>query len=302
MTHPDKQFMAHAHKTYIEANRSCLNWMLDRPSLQGAFLNTKMNSLTLQDYTVEDGLRGPSFTYGWIQGRGLEALIAHAQCFSSLDPDLSHRLDTRARALYADLRDLYLKYDRAYFLYDATMSPVYPTDNMGVAPQSIATGYYTYSDAFVLKGLIAAASRFEPRRVPLFLEHMAQLVGSIEGGTFIQDERQRLDSGALARQDDNYGPRMILLGAAAMLQRLGYWDAAAFGRRFIAHVLEHHVHQGSAKGTVLLRDLPGGDYCNPGHAIEFVGFALDYLQQSDRQLILTLEKRLRRKSGAGARK
>ncbi len=58
--------------------------------LQGSpFIDTKLNSITLEDYTVADGLRGPSYLYGWIQGRGLEALATHAAFFERTDPTLA---------------------------------------------------------------------------------------------------------------------------------------------------------------------------------------------------------------------
>ena len=53
-----------------------LRWMLDRPRLHGAFVDTKVNPVTLSDYTKADGWRGPDVTFGWIQGRALEAIDA----------------------------------------------------------------------------------------------------------------------------------------------------------------------------------------------------------------------------------
>lgn len=63
---------------YVALNQASLQWLLDRPTLPGGWLNTKVNSLTLADYGRDDGLRAPQYTYGWIQGRGLEALVTHA--------------------------------------------------------------------------------------------------------------------------------------------------------------------------------------------------------------------------------
>jgi hypothetical protein len=69
---------------------------------------------------------------------------------------------------------------------------------------------------------------------------------------------------------------MILLGAAGLLHRIGRSEHAAFADRFITHVLECHFDPESD----LLRNVPGTDACNVGHAIEFVGFTLDHLQGS----------------------
>jgi hypothetical protein len=90
-------WIADARHRYRAANAGALRWMLDRPRLHGAFLNTKTNPLTLADYTDADGWRGPAFTYGWIQGRGLEALVRHARHFAGHDPALAVRLNAGPR-------------------------------------------------------------------------------------------------------------------------------------------------------------------------------------------------------------
>ncbi len=61
-------FLRDARAAYVKANAAALRWMLDRPLLNGAFLNTKLNSITLLDYADSDGWRGPGVTFGWIQG------------------------------------------------------------------------------------------------------------------------------------------------------------------------------------------------------------------------------------------
>jgi mannose/cellobiose epimerase-like protein (N-acyl-D-glucosamine 2-epimerase family) len=80
---------------------------------------------------------------------------------------------------------------------------------------------------------------------------------------------------------------MILLGAAGMLKRAGHTAHLAFADRVIAHVIDRHYDA----ATGLLRNVPGEDLCNVGHGIEFVGFALDYLDDTaDPALIETLER------------
>ena len=97
------RFMASARAEYARINAATLQWVLDRPRLHGAYLNTKLNPLTLADYTAADGLRGPDFIYGWIQGRGLESLVTHAGWFEDEAPALSARLHATARELYGAL-------------------------------------------------------------------------------------------------------------------------------------------------------------------------------------------------------
>ena len=65
-------------------NAHAAYWILSRPAIGPGLINTKMNPIKLEDYGDADGLRGPAFTYGWIQGRGLEALAMAWQAMSQV--------------------------------------------------------------------------------------------------------------------------------------------------------------------------------------------------------------------------
>src|SRR4051812_36572655 len=41
------------------------------------FIDTKLSLITGKDFAADDPLRGTNVIYGWIQGRGLEALAGH---------------------------------------------------------------------------------------------------------------------------------------------------------------------------------------------------------------------------------
>lgn len=292
------EFIAEARRVYIDANASALRWLLARPSLGPGFLNSKQNSITLADYGPEDGLRGPQFTYGWIQGRGLEALVTHADYFAVSDPRLAGAIDAVARPLYGILRDLWARDGHAYFCYDAALQPVIAAPDGRTAMQSQPADIYSYSDIFVLKGLIAAAARYDRASLDGYLARLPALVEAIEQGRFQMDERQPLAAAAAAAQPDDFGPRMILLGAAGMLGRIDRPEAAGFAERFILHVLDRHLDPNSG----LLLNAPGADACNVGHGIELVGFALDHLPpNADADLIEKLEAVLLASFAAGFR-
>jgi hypothetical protein len=278
-----------ARRDYAAANAGTLYWVLQRPVLGGGFLNTKQNSLTLADYGAGDGTRGPDYTYGWIQGRGLEALVGHAEFFADELPPLAEKLDSAGHRLHGLLADLQKADGHAYFCYDPEMKPVYEDASGSIHRQQSPDDIYSDSDAFVSKGLVAAASRYE---LPDLAEHLAyfgRVIAAIDTGRFQMDERRPLSRSGVAEQADDFGPRMILLGAAGMLKRFGHVDHLAYADRFIAHILERHFD--SASG--LLRNVPGGDVCNPGHGIEFVGFALDHLDDdADPALVERLERTL----------
>lgn len=276
MASRDPAFFDEARAAYARANADTLRWMLARPRRRGAFVDTKVHSISLRDYGPQDGWRGPDVTFGWIQGRALEAIVTHAAFFAQEDPGLAGDLDVAGRALYAALDRLFAAHGHGYFAYDADLVPVWP-DAHGTLHRQVAAGpLYTFSDTFVLKGLVAGAVRYAPADLPRHLAGLLAVVAAIEDGRFVPDERQPLDAAAADGLRDEYGPRMILLGAAAMLRGLGLEEAAAFGRRFIDHVLARHLTPGGA-----LADVPGEDVSNPGHAIEFVGFALEWLRGHD---------------------
>lgn len=280
-------FFEETRTTYAAANAGTLYWMLQRPMLGGGFLNTKQNSLTLQDYGAEDGVRGPDYTYGWIQGRGLEAVVTHAEFFGAELPPLAEKLDTVGRRLYDLLAALQKPNGHAYFCYDRDMRAVYADQANVVQPQEKPALIYTYSDAFVAKGLVAAASRYGLPDIADHLAYFDRVIAAIETGRFQMDERRPLSLDSLAEQVDDFGPRMILLGAAGLLKRFGHTVHLAFADRFIAHVIDRHYDA----ATGLLRNVPGEDSCNVGHGIEFVGFALDYLDDTaDPALIDKLER------------
>ena len=269
----NEEFLQEAQRRYVDANAAGLRWLLERPVLHGAFLNTKQNSITLADYGPADGLRGPGYTYGWIQGRGLEALATHAAYFEHSQPELAGRLDGVARKLYHALDALWERDGHAYFCCDETLHPILAGDGVAEPFSKPPADIYAYSDIFVTKGLLAAAARYAPSEIDRHLEKFSAIVDAIEQRRFQMNERVALSHEAVAQQADDFGPRMILLGAAGPLVRMGRGEAAGFADRFIANVLERYFDPASG----LLRNTPGDDVCNVGHGIEFVGFALDYL-------------------------
>lgn len=249
-------------RRYDSANRQALGWMLARPPA-GPFLDTKVNPLTGADYGPGDGQRGPGWVHGWIQGRGLEALVTFARDLAESDPALSARLLARARPLYAALDGLVARDGHGAFLY-----------RNGCPVQAVAGDIYTYSDAFFAKGLVAAAALFAPDDLPRHLDYLMRVIAAVEDHRFQMDESTAIGPQALAAQPDDFGPFMILLGAAGMLHRVGLDAQTGFADRFIAHILDHY----DDPATGLLWTVPGEGRRNPGHSIEFAGFALDHLR------------------------
>lgn len=270
-------FFAAAQGRYIASNAATLRWMLDRLPLHGEYFNTKMNPLTLVDYSDKDGWRGPDHIYGWIQGRGLEAATTHADAFAHRDADLSRQLDAAGRRTYAAIDRLLATHGHVSFCYDKHMRPARFISLHDHVPQHQPADIYTFSDAFAAKGLVAGAARYRPDDLPRQLAALQRVIDAIEDDRFQIDEKVELSQAATDSQPRDFGPRMILLSAGALLTKIGRRDLTGFAERFIAHIIDDHFDP----ATGLLRNVKGEDACNVGHGIEFVGFALDHYRGED---------------------
>jgi len=274
-------FIDRAAERYIDDTRETLVWILSRlpPGAAGAatpvFIDTKVNPLTYEDYTRADALRGPQYVYDWIQGRGLEAMCTHAAFFEPCDPRLAAELAVAIGRVRAALDEAVTAQGEAAFCRGPDgVARIAAGEGAGRARRR-APGLRCYGDIFVNKGLIAAAWR---QRDDVALAHqlavLADIVDAVDEGRFLLDERHDMSAADLVGQPDDLGPRMILLGAGALLRRLGLDAHDDFSERFLAHVLEHHLDRRSG----LLADTPGGTSCNVGHGIELVGLAFETLR------------------------
>ena len=72
------------------------------------FIDTKLDLITGEDFPADDPARGPNAIYGWIQGRGLEALAGHCRWMRrrQLGSDLLPRLEGMMREVLDKLRDM----------------------------------------------------------------------------------------------------------------------------------------------------------------------------------------------------
>ena len=70
------------------------------------FIDTKLSLITGEDFPASDPVRGPQAIYGWIQGRGLEALAGHARWIEQrgIDELLTKQLRPIAREVMEQLQ------------------------------------------------------------------------------------------------------------------------------------------------------------------------------------------------------
>ena len=129
-----RDWLSSAAKRYDECNRATLEFILSRAPLKGAFVDTKVHSITGENYDGTYGIRGPEFTFGWIQGRALEALMTFARFYHDCDPDLSRRLVDQG--FFDGLDALFQRDGHVYFLYDRNLQPVRATTDGTISQQA----------------------------------------------------------------------------------------------------------------------------------------------------------------------
>jgi hypothetical protein len=264
-------FLETTRQTYMAMNSQVLNWILSRSNVAFPFLDTKFHPIELRNYTADDALRGPDYLYGWIQGRGLEALVLHARYFTGHDPALAAQLMRRSEALYTQLDALFTRHSGAAFCYDADHTPICTAAGEEAQSQQRDTGLATFSDLFVVKGLIAASTYHAVGELPRHLEQLEAIIEAIRDKRFFIDESSHITHSRLAVQANDFGPRMIAIGAASTLHKLELSNYDTFSHAFVDDILERHLHPDSG----LLANTPHGSHANLGHAIELVGFYLE---------------------------
>lgn len=264
------------------------------------YLDTKLNLITGDDFDPADPLRGHGTVYGWIQGRGLEALVDHVRWLRrhaemAEGQRLIPRLERMIREVYANLRRVWHRNEGHIFFF---MTPEgEPFNLVGEERQPLRSwdpGVFGYSDTFAAKGLYAAAHYLGDTDGMIEARQYCQQVDqAIWEGRFWPNERENPPASAseLSRVPGPrlQGPYMIHLGTAAVLAETGEDPSAVeMGLRLIRHILRTHVNLGR------LPEFRHGDLweavgdsgepyrengavrANPGHAIEFVGLGLKF--------------------------
>lgn len=278
------------------------------------FVDTKLSLIDGRDFADDDPLRGPDVIYGWIQGRGLEALAGHCQwLFRQEHIDAAQRasLCRRLREMTAAVAESMLRLraangGRLFFMMDRQGRPLRVGPDGKPAPFDLpADAPANMSELFFAKGLLAAADLLG-RTDWLELAHQAgqAVLAEISAGRFRSDQ-QSLDprNVALAPVPGRitHAPRMIGLGAAALFVELtGQEPYLQAGLEFIDFILDHHVDTAGAgptgrqfdmwefadpQGKAFI-DADGTLLSDPGHAAEFVGLGLRLLHCAQRRGLL----------------
>ncbi len=276
------------------------------------FVDTKLSTNSGRDFPEpadpETDFRGRSAVFGWIQGRGLEALAGHA-AFLADTPHLAARCDRMLETVAARMAAFgRVNNGRFVFLF----TPDGRTFRRGAdgrreyfPASSIPPGF---ADLFTGKGLAAAGVRLGRAELSkLGVSTFRNAAAAIRDGSFTSDQISfDPKNPALpvpGRQAQ--GPWMIALGGFALMCDLypGADEWVEGGRLFLQHLLDRHVIH---RDTTTLRRFDfvewtddagrpwteqGKVVLDPGHAIEFTGLAARFLLHASARKSPTQELR-----------
>ena len=266
------------------------------------FVDTKLNLISGRDFADDDPIRGKGAIYGWIQGRGLEALAGHARWLRHQQEHagLIERMETMLREVLDNLRlfrqrnaghiCFFMEPDGTPFTLDAHSRPL-PFEADTVHP-------YGFSDLFSSKGMLAAADYLGDHGARSeALDYVNRVEASMWDRTFTTDQialdpinRVEYKAGAHA-----HGHLMIQIGATALLVESGIEGAIERGLRIIEHELTTYVNLDGRIATLQEGDLwenvddegqpyleeDGSIFSDPGHSLEFVGLAAKFIATAE---------------------
>lgn len=262
------------------------------------FVDTKLSTLTGEDFPEspdpETDFRGRSAVFGWIQGRGLEALAGHAAFLvdhSALGARCDRMLEVVAKQIVA-----FGAANAGRFVFLST--PHGRPFRCGadgrheyVLASTLPPGF---ADLFMGKGLAAAGARlgctaWREQGLATFRAAAA----AITAGRFASDQISFDPKNPTVPVSGRHaqGPWMIALGGFALLCELfpdnNEWVES--GCAFLRWLLERHViHRTTGPlrrfDFVEWTDETGGPWSeqgrilqDPGHALEFTGLAARFL-------------------------
>ena len=227
--------------------------------------------------------------YAWIQGRALESLTAHLRWIETTPGyDILDKegLLAVAESLYAKLLGACLPPSglKAYFVMDPSGAP---------ASQDFGAGRTTLSRLFVLRGLLAYAGYREySADIARIAPALRAAVDASAGGECLNDQTSFGEGGGLSypAERKGYEGQMISIGASELLYSVSKAEEdLSRGVKLIKTALEAYVIRGLRPGTLMIDALDkdglplreeGRLKTNPGHALEFVGLALQFFRRT----------------------
>ena len=130
------------------------------------FIDTKFSLLDGKDFPDDDPIRGKRTIYSWIQGRGLEAFVAHADWFAAMGGEYKEdveRLKNIISRVFYRVEDIRMSNNgRLFFMMTDAGKPC-RLNSVGEVEEFEFDGSTgpNYSDLFYSKGMVAAADMLD---------------------------------------------------------------------------------------------------------------------------------------------
>lgn len=307
ITEPTDDAIRRIHVSHETMLVSVLDAILERYERDPGypFIDTKLNLITGEDFAPEADpardFKSKRVVYGWIQGRGLEALAGHAEwlpaCSILAETEKRDRGE-RLRRMISDVLETMealrgRNYGRVTFMMTPEGQPLGLSDDGTLKPFELDPTVRAFGDLFYAKGLYAAAHALGLEAKKTEAEaYFRDVATRIETGGFVTDQ-QPFDPKNKVRPGpgrSRQGPHMIgLFGISLVAGATGSAEWLDRGCRFIRHVLDHHVIHDQHSGLepfdfVEAVDKAGRPWvdndvilCDPGHALECVGAIARFL-------------------------
>lgn len=279
------------------------------------YIDMKLSILTGKDFEpladTQKDFKSKCSVFGWIQGRGLEALVGHAMWLKNCTVLTEDEKSQRYEKLSKMISDIFMQLEKVrsknsghLFFTFTPEGDFFKIDELGNKQKfEMKEDHSIMSDLFYVKGMLAAAkftkNQSKVEEAKIFFK---KILNDISNETFKGDQvsfdpKNKVQGFPGTK---GQGSRMIALGGLAVFAGyLGdepYWFEK--GCEYIQYIMNHHVNY---KKQLALQEYDfveritvsgepfadeKGVLSDPGHALEFIGLASKFL------LILKTKKSL----------
>lgn len=291
-------------KEFASITLEVLDSIIDRCDKDPAypFLDTKINIITGENIyppAPDKPYNAKDIIFSWIQGRGLEALAGHARWLQTSPNDESFRIE-KIRGIMVTLvekmEDIRSKNNgRMYFIMNTAGEFLEVAEDGSLVKADQVRAGANYSDLFYSKGLMAAAEFLnKPDLLADAEKYFERVLDDIRSGRFASDQQSFDPKNKVAFVEGKMlqGPWMISLdGIALAAQFCNKEKWLGIAREVITYIFQNHINTGQISQlqkydfweAIDVDGQPwkenGQLFCDPGHALEFVGLSMKCVLQ-----------------------
>lgn len=261
------------------------------------YIDTKLDLLTGEDFPEDDPVRGRRTVYGWIQGRGLEALAGHCRWMKErgIEPGLVARLETIMRDVLDRLRAVRQRNGGHLFFFLTPDGEPFALEDGKPSPVILtAESPWNTSDLFGSKGMFAAARYLgDQEAAEEARAYMDALTDAVLANAIWRDQ-QPLDPKnpvvPVPGRHSHGGFMLWLLAADAFIREGEPEKGVQLGLKLLRHEFANHVNVDGHRSEFRNGDVwefinDGGDPyrvdgkvpSDPGHALELAGLGMKFV-------------------------